>query len=269
MPNGGEHFEYIGVCPHCSSRRIRIRQSVRPYRPWRCRDCNRVFRTPKIREFVFPPGSSPTGYTLAERIPRLERRSRRLRRRLRIRKLKKVLAIGAVALGVLAVVAIAAQQGMITLPLTPEQVEEPAERVEIVPPSATLLATETRPPELVAAQVVAPTVTPNLTASPTNTPAAKVIASEVIASHTSTAALVAVSTATALPTLPPTRTPTPAPTATATATPAPTSTPTATPVPDKLLVLDADATVEGYWSDGTANVGLELTLCRSSATMSA
>ena len=197
---------------------------------------------------------------LAERIPRLERRSRRLRRRLRIRKLKKVLAIGAVALGVLAVVAIAAQQGIITLPLTPEQVEEPAERVEVVPPSATPLATETRPPELVAAQVAAPTVTPNQTAIPTNTPPAKVIASEVIASHTSTAALVAVSTATALPTLPPTRTPTPAPTATATATPAPTSTPTATPVPDELLVLDAEARVEGYWSDGTADIGLELTL---------
>ena len=179
MPNGGEHFEDIGVCPYCSSRRIRIRQGVRPYRPWRCRNCNRVFRTPKIRGFVVPPGSSPTGYTLADRIPWLERRSRRLRRRLRIRKLKKTLAIGASVLGVLAVVAIAAQQGLITLPFTPAQVEEPAERVEVVPPSATPLVIETRPPELVVAQVAAPAATPNQTASPTNTPSAKVIASEV------------------------------------------------------------------------------------------
>ena len=260
MPNGGEHFEDIGVCPYCGNHRIRIRQSVRPYRPWRCRDCNRVFRTPKIREIVFPPGAAPTGHILAERIPTLERRSRRLRRRLRIRKLKKVLAVSAVVLGVLAVVAIAAQQGVITPPFIPAPVEEPVERLESVAPSAAPLVIETRPPELVAAQVAAPAATPNQTASPTNTPPAKVIASEVVATHTSTAALVAVSTATAFPTPPPTRTPTPAPTATATATPAPTSTPTATPVPDKLLVLDAEATVEGYWSDGTANVGLELTL---------
>ena len=42
--------------------------------------------------------------------------------------------------------------------------------------------------------------------------------------------------------------------------PTPISTPTATPVPANLLVLDADATVKGYWSDGTANVELELSL---------
>ena len=260
MPNGGEHFEDIAVCPYCGNHRIRIRQNVRPYRPWRCRNCNRVFRTPKIRGFVFPPGSSPTGYTLADRIPWLERRSRRLRRRLRIRKLKKTLLIGASVLGILAVVALAAQQGLIALPFTPAQVEEPAERVELVPPTAAPAATESQPPGLVAAQVSAPIATPNQTASPTNTPAVKVIVSEVVATHTSTPGLVAVSTATVLPTLPPTKTPAPTPIATATATSAPTSTPTPTPVPDRLLVLDAEAVVEGYWSDGTANVALELSL---------
>ena len=258
MPNGGEHFEDIGVCPHCSSRRIRIRQSVRPYRPWRCRNCNRVFRTPKIQGFVFPPGASPTGHILAERIPRLERRSRRLRRRLRIRKLKKVLAVAAVVLGVLAVVAIAAQQGVITLPSALLQVGEPDERVEVVPPSATPLASATRPPDLVAAQVADPTVAPTQTPSPTHTPVAKVITSKEASIQTSTRAPLATSTATALPTLAPISTATAVPTVTATV--APTSTSTATPVPDKLLVLYAEATVEGYWSDGTANIALEFSL---------
>ena len=105
--------------------------------------------------------------------------------------------MSAVVLGVLAVVAIAAQQGVITPPFTPAPVEEPVERLESVAPSAAPLTIETRPPEIVAAQVAAPTATPNQTASPTNTPAAPVIASEVVATHTSTAALVAVSTATA------------------------------------------------------------------------
>ena len=39
----------------------------------------------------------------------------------------------------------------------------------------------------------------------------------------------------------------------------PTSTPTATPKPLN-LVLDAEATVDGYWSDGTANINLSLLL---------
>ena len=195
---------------------------------------------------------------MAERIPRLERRSRRLRRRLRIRKLKKVLAVAAVVLGVLAVVAIAAQQGVITLPSALLQVGEPDERVEVVPPSATPLASATRPPDLVAAQVADPTVAPTQTPSPTHTPVAKVITSKEASIQTSTRAPLATSTATALPTLAPISTATAVPTVTATV--APTSTPTATPVPDELLVLDAEARVEGYWSDGTADIGLELTL---------
>ena len=195
---------------------------------------------------------------MAERIPRLERRSRRLRRRLRIRKLKKVLAVAAVVLGVLAVVAMAAQQGVITLPSALLQVGEPDERVEVVPPSATPLASATRPPEPVAALVADPTVAPTQTPSLTHTPAAKVITSKEASTQTPTPAPLATSMVTALPTLAPISTATPVPTATATV--APTSTSTATPVPDKLLVLDAEATVEGYWSDGTANITLELSL---------
>ena len=202
----------------------------------------------------------PTGHIFAEGIPRLERRSRRLRRRLRIRKLKKTLAIVTVVLGVLAVVAIAAQQGIITLPSSPAQEEESAERFEVVPPHTAPLVTPTPPPGLVAAQAPATTATPTQTAGPTNTPAAAVIASEVVASRTPTATLVAVSTATALPTQAPISTATPVPTNTATPTVAPTSTPTTTPVPDRLLVLDATAAVEGYWSDRTANIVLELSL---------
>ncbi len=56
----------------------------------------------------------------------------------------------------------------------------------------------------------------------------------------------------------PTNTPTPVPTSTP--TPAPTSTPTPTPVPVVRLVLDAESTVAGYWSDGTANVEVTATL---------
>ena len=60
----------------------------------------------------------------------------------------------------------------------------------------------------------------------------------------------------------PTPTPTPVPTATPapTSTPAPTTTPTPTATPIAELVLDADATVGGYRSDGTAEVELTVSL---------
>ena len=56
--------------------------------------------------------------------------------------------------------------------------------------------------------------------------------------------------------MPATATPTP----TATATPTSTPTPTPTPLPKAVLVLEADAVIEGYWSDGTANVTVSATL---------
>ena len=51
-----------------------------------------------------------------------------------------------------------------------------------------------------------------------------------------------------------------APTPTATTTPIPTPTSTLTPTPTVKLVLDANATVAGYWSDRTADVELTVTL---------
>ena len=42
--------------------------------------------------------------------------------------------------------------------------------------------------------------------------------------------------------------------------PIPETTPTSTPVPKVALALDADATVAGYWSDGTANVEIAMSL---------
>ena len=77
---------------------------------------------------------------------------------------------------------------------------------------------------------------------------------------------------TATPTLPATATPTatysPTPTATpintaintATSLPTPTKTPKPTPVPTAKLALDANATVVGYWSDGTADVEITTSL---------
>ena len=82
-----------------------------------------------------------------------------------------------------------------------------------------------------------PTPTPTATATPTATPSPT-------------------PTATATPTATPTSTPTPTPTATPTNTP----TPTPTPEPKTVLVLEADAVNDGYWSDGTADVTVSATL---------
>ena len=77
MPNGGEHFERLGVCPLCGSPSIRIRRG-RHRRPlWRCRRCNRVFGTPKVAECIIPPGHDGSGLVYAESIPQMEQRSRR------------------------------------------------------------------------------------------------------------------------------------------------------------------------------------------------
>ena len=249
MPNGGQHFEDMGVCPHCDSLRIRIRRRVHPYRPWRCRDCNRTFGTPKVQEFVIPPGATGPGGIFADDIPQLERRSRQLRRRLRIQRFKKILVVIAI-LGVLAAAAIAVQQQIIAPSSAPALVEESVGRVAIVLPTATPIATATRLPDTVVAQIPTPMATATFTAGPSNTPPAKVIPSKVDDTPTPTATLVATSTATAIPT----------PSLVITSTPVPTSTPTATPVPARLLVLDVEATVEGYWSDGTADIDLKLSL---------
>ena len=54
--------------------------------------------------------------------------------------------------------------------------------------------------------------------------------------------------------------PTATPTATPTLTPSPTVEPTATPVPAVRLVLTVEASAAGYWSDGTADLTLNVTL---------
>ena len=153
-------------------------------------------------------------------------------------------------LGVLVAVAIAVQQQIIAPSSAPALVEESVGRVAIVLPTATPIATATRLPDTVVAQIPTPMATATFTAVPSNTPPAKVITSKVDDTPTPTATLVATSTATAIPTPVPVSTP----------TLVPTSTPTATPVPARLLVLDVEATVEGYWSDGTADIDLKLSL---------
>ncbi|MYA49552.1 MAG: CAP domain-containing protein [Chloroflexi bacterium] len=74
MPNGGEHYERLGVCPLCGSHRIRIRQQRHQNLLWRCRSCNGVFRTPTVRDYILPPGDDGRWSVFAEDIPRMERR---------------------------------------------------------------------------------------------------------------------------------------------------------------------------------------------------
>ena len=69
MPNGGEHYERLGACPLCGSLRIRVRRQRHRRLLWRCLRCNRVFGTPKVAEYVIPPGDDGTGYVFAESIP--------------------------------------------------------------------------------------------------------------------------------------------------------------------------------------------------------
>ena len=85
MPNGGEHHERLGVCPLCGSPSIRIRRQRHRRLLWRCRRCSGVFRTPKVAEYIIPPGDDGSGYVFAESIPQMERRARRLERQSRKR----------------------------------------------------------------------------------------------------------------------------------------------------------------------------------------
>ena len=96
-----------------------------------------------------------------------------------------------------------------------------------------------------------PTPVPTSTPAPTNTP-----------TPLPTDTPVPTQTPTPRPTDTPIPTSTPTPIPTNTPTPAPTSTPTPTntPVPSVRLVLDAESTVVGYWSDGTVDVEVTATL---------
>ena len=99
-----------------------------------------------------------------------------------------------------------------------------------------------RVPDSISTPVTIPLPTLTAASTPTPTP----LPTPVVAG-TPTPARLLTSTATS--------TPTPTPQLTSTAT----STPTPTP-PSVELVLDADATVDGYWSDGTADVRIVVSL---------
>ena len=77
MPNGGEHYERLGACPLCGSPSIRIRRQRHRRLLWRCRRCNKVFTTPKVADYMIPPGDDGSGYVSAESIPQMEQRARR------------------------------------------------------------------------------------------------------------------------------------------------------------------------------------------------
>ena len=110
MPNGGGHFEEVGMCPHCGSGNIRIRRRVHAFLRWRCRRCNRVFRSPKFGTIDAKWGTK--GFVLADSIPWRERRSRRKLQRILAahakRKFRRILA----AIVILVIVGIVAWVGI-------------------------------------------------------------------------------------------------------------------------------------------------------------
>ena len=79
MPNGYHQRNppaHVGLCPHCNSPRIRIRRGRHQEMLWRCRSCNKVFRTPGRGEIVIPPGSSGPGFVPIETIARSDHSNR-------------------------------------------------------------------------------------------------------------------------------------------------------------------------------------------------
>ena len=98
------------MCPHCGSGNIRIRRRVHAFLRWRCRRCNRVFRSPKIGTIDAKWGTK--GFVLADSIPWRERRSRRKLQRILAahakRKFRRILA----AIVILVIVGIVAWVGI-------------------------------------------------------------------------------------------------------------------------------------------------------------
>ena len=105
------------------------------------------------------------------------------------------------------------------------------------------------------------TPTPRPTAAPTSTPTSQPTP-QATATPTLTPTGTPIPDPTITPTYSPTSTPTPEPTVAPTYTPTPTATvtPTITPAPTVELVLEAEGTVAGYWSDGTASVEVLVSL---------
>ena len=130
------------------------------------------------------------------------------------------------------------------------------------------------------AAVVTPTMTPvpvevpKLSSTPTPIPT---LAQAPVATMASTPTMEPTETATPEPTSTPTYAPVPTvtqvpvatppvPTATHTAVPTLQPAPTMTPIPQVKLLLDASAEVAGYWSDGTANLELAISLTNEGNT---
>ena len=266
MPNGGEHYERLGSCPLCESLSIRTRRRRHHRLLWRCRSCNGVFGTPRVADYVIPPGDDGRGYVFAESIPQMERRARRRGRRNStspklIAAMVLVIGVGTVAYFVFMdgsgldiggsgqrpgseePIAAAAPQSP-----TPDLASSMPAPIPTDTPTDTPTPTHTPTPQpsdtptptgtiLLAADTPTPpsSGTPTLTPQPTNTP-------------TPMPATIPASTSTPIPT----NTPAPVPTIT--------PTPTHTPVPVVKLVLGAESNVVGYWSDGTADVEVTATL---------
>ena len=118
----------MGKCPHCGSRNIRRRYREHRRYKWRCRRCNRVFRSPK-RSILLWLGVAA------------------------------IVAIGAAGF-------FAVQQGVIALPAAPEQLDESVDRViKAIVSTMTPVATSERITEIVAEK--AGTSTPESTLIPT------------------------------------------------------------------------------------------------------
>ena len=152
-----------------------------------------------------------------------------------------------------------------------------APEAEEVSPIAKTVPSPTSTAEPTVAPIPTNTFTPQPTVSATNTPTSTPTPEPTVApTYTPTPTATVTPTITPAPTTPtgtsipvptvtPTYSPTPTATVTPTITPAPTTptatvTPTITPAPSVQLVLEAEGSVAGYWSDGTANVEVLVSL---------
>ena len=252
MPNGGEHYERLGACPLCGSPRIRIRRQRHRRLLWRCRSCNRVFGTPKVAEFIIPPGDDGSGYVLAESIPQMERRGRlpgqqggqhgrrRSGTRILVAVIFLVIVLGAAGLFVYLAGVGRGGDGSAQVP---ESDESPVVAALQSPtPMATPLATHTPLPSSPATAETArasidaavPTDTPPAkpTVSPSHTPEASPTATiSPTPSPQTTPRAAQAGIATAVPTDAPLATSTTPPSKTPTPTPRPTATPQISPTP--------------------------------------
>ena len=174
MPNGGQHFEHLGGCPKCGSPRIRTRRQKHSSLLWRCRKCNGVFKTPRVQEYILPPGDDGSGYIFARSIPKMERRARRDSRSPRFRRV--------FILAVAVVVAILLVAGYFALMSGPERDGDGPDQRPGSNGSPVAIDSQSPTPEPVPTSADTPIPTPPttanaaqadvVTATPTDTPVA-------------------------------------------------------------------------------------------------